>query len=546
MLTVLALIIAGQTPAGFDLAVTVDDLPFVGPTKRIEGPTQAELRIVEALKKHQVPATGFVVCSRITPDATLDPWLRAQVPLSNHSTAHKSIDELPPREWELDVRSCAEKVKSAAHVAPEYFRFPFLMTGATVERREAALKKLREWSLKPAPVSIDTSEWALVVPYVKALDGGDAATAKAIREAYVDHVVRATRHYRQVAQEVAGREVKQVLLLHANALAADTLDALLETLKLEHARFITLSEALTDPVYAQPDQWAGKVGLSWLYRVTARTRERWNWDAAELTALQLRFAGETFPKEGQPLGLDQTLFELEPGLYVLRTEQPLGHNAMVAQMEDGSVLIAGSTFTPQPMARLLDWVHARYGPVKVVAVDTHHHWDASAGNEAITKAGGETWAADLTAQLLKSQEEPMRKGVLEMLKDRPEAQKPFETLHVQAPQHTFPLEKGKTFKFGKEEAKVIFPGPAHAQDTVAVWLPKRKALFGGCMVVSSERPGNISDANLTEWPKAIEKLKKLQPKWVVPGHGDRYDPALLDNTLTAVKAVTGSSAPTSR
>src|SRR4051794_37175076 len=100
MLHVLALIIAGQTAGGFDLAVTVDDLPYVGPVARTETPTQAELRIVEALKKHQTPVTGFVVCSRITPEASLDPWLRAQVPLSNHSTSHKAFDELAPRDWE--------------------------------------------------------------------------------------------------------------------------------------------------------------------------------------------------------------------------------------------------------------------------------------------------------------------------------------------------------------------------------------------------------------------------------------------------------------
>jgi glyoxylase-like metal-dependent hydrolase (beta-lactamase superfamily II)/peptidoglycan/xylan/chitin deacetylase (PgdA/CDA1 family) len=537
MLQLLSLIIVGQAPGAFDLAVTVDDLPYVGPVAHGETAQAAELRIVEALKKHHVPVTGFVVCSRITTEATLDPWLRAQVPLSNHSTQHKSIDALPARDWDSDVRGCAEKLKTLAHAPPEYFRFPFLMTGATQERRDEALRKLHEWSMKPAPVSIDTSEWALAAPYVKAKDSGDAATVKAIQQAYVEHVLRATRHYRAVSREVAGREVKQVLLLHANALAADTLDALLVKLQTEHARFVALPDALNDPVYSQADQWAGKVGLSWLYRLGPQTRERWSWDDAEATALQLRFDGATFPAGGLQLDRDQTLFQLEPGLYVLRTGQPLAHNALVAEMEDGSILIAGSTFTPPPMARLIDWLHARYGEVKLIAIDTHHHWDASAGNEAITQAGGETWAPDLTAQLLKSEEEPMRKGVLEMLKDRTDAQKPFESLHVQAPQHTFPIGAGKTFKFGHEEAKVIFPGEAHARDTVAVWLPKRRALFGGCMVVSTERPGNISDANLAEWPKSIAKLKKLDPKWVVPGHGDRYDAALLDDTVEAVKRV---------
>jgi len=532
------LLAAAAPPAPFDVAVTLDDLPFAGGVAKTDSLRAAQVRIVEALRKHHAPATGFVVCSRVNEQATLDPYLRAKVPLENHSTAHKGIDALSPGDWVADVRGCSERLTTWAKAPPKYFRFPFLMTGATPERREVARKRLEELKLLVAPVSIDTSEWALAGPYVKALDAHDDATAKAIRAAYVEHVLRATAHFRAEGREVMGREVRQVLLLHANALAADALDALLSALEAQHARFIELPQALEDPVYAKPDQWAGKVGLSWLYRLGVDTREKWSWDAAETAALELRFAGATFPPEGLPLAKGQTLLELEPGLYVVRTELPLPHNAMVAEMADGTLLISGSTFTPEPMARLIEWLRARYGPRKLVAIDTHHHWDASAGNQAVTAAGGETWAADLTAKLLVSDEEPMRKGVLEMLADKPERAKPFETLHVQAPQHTFPLAQGKVFNFGGEEARVIFPGPAHARDTVAVWLPRRKALFGGCAVLAGERPGNLSDANVEAWPKAIATLQKLGAKWVVPGHGDRHDAALLDNTLTALKTVT--------
>jgi hypothetical protein len=77
--------------------------------------------------------------------------------------------------------------------------------------------------------------------------------------------------FEDVSRQVTGREIRQVLLLHANALNADRFGALAETLVSRGYRFVPLAEALEDAAYRRPDTFVGEPGNSWLnhWEVTA-------------------------------------------------------------------------------------------------------------------------------------------------------------------------------------------------------------------------------------------------------------------------------------
>lgn len=51
------------------------------------------------------------------------------------------------------------------------------------------------------------------------------------------------------AKELLSRLIKHILLLHISRFAASTLDALLSTLAQHRASFVSLDDALADPVY---------------------------------------------------------------------------------------------------------------------------------------------------------------------------------------------------------------------------------------------------------------------------------------------------------
>jgi peptidoglycan-N-acetylglucosamine deacetylase len=65
---------------------------------------------------------------------------------------------------------------------------------------------------------------------------------------------------------VFGREIPQVLLIHANEINAECLDALLARLSARGDRFVTLEDATKDEACKTEDRFVGTFGPSWLHR----------------------------------------------------------------------------------------------------------------------------------------------------------------------------------------------------------------------------------------------------------------------------------------
>ncbi len=77
--------------------------------------------------------------------------------------------------------------------------------------------------------------------------------------------------FEDVSRRVTGREVPQILLLHANSLNADRFDALAQALKQRGYRFVSVAQALEDPVYRSRDEFVGAPSNSWFnhWEITA-------------------------------------------------------------------------------------------------------------------------------------------------------------------------------------------------------------------------------------------------------------------------------------
>lgn len=79
-----------------------------------------------------------------------------------------------------------------------------------------------------------------------------------------------------------------------------------------------------------------------------------------------------------------------------------------------------------------------------------------------------------------------------------------------------------------------FLGEAHTKDGIVVWVPSEQILFGGNEIRNYNGwVGNIGDANLEEWSKTAERIKKEYgtAKIVVPGHGRHGGSELIDYTI---------------
>lgn len=281
------LLVAPPASAQTRIAVTVDDVPWVGvrPADGADGGTD---RLLTVFAQRGVPATGFVVCDNMLDGAPIvRTWIAAGMGIGSHTAAHRDLNRgIEP--WLADVRRCDEDLAAVAGRHGGWFRFPYLHQGPDVATRDAAAEALHALGYHTAHVSIDNSEWVLANAYGRALRAGDEARMREIGRAYVAHALDAVRHFDAAARRKFGRSIDHVLLVHANALNADWLGAVLDACAEAGYEFVALDEALADPVYGLADDYAGPRGLSWVYRARPLSPVD-PWDEAAEAALQARF-----------------------------------------------------------------------------------------------------------------------------------------------------------------------------------------------------------------------------------------------------------------
>ncbi len=274
---------------GVPLAITFDDLPWNAPQYGRAAILERTERLLAALGDRHVPAVGFVTCRNLQPDgAAIRRWRQAGIELGNHGNSHLDLNRTDPENWLEDMRRCEERIVALTRARPRWVRYPMLHQGATVDVRDSVARALARSGYRNGHVTIDNSEWMLARAYDEAVRDGNAARREEIAAAYVDHLRDAARHFRQVARERFGRETGQVLLLHANALAADHAGAAIDALTADGFRIATLEEVLADSVFAMPDGYAGPRGLSWLYRVDPPVTDD-PWDEAAGREITERF-----------------------------------------------------------------------------------------------------------------------------------------------------------------------------------------------------------------------------------------------------------------
>jgi glyoxylase-like metal-dependent hydrolase (beta-lactamase superfamily II) len=81
---------------------------------------------------------------------------------------------------------------------------------------------------------------------------------------------------------------------------------------------------------------------------------------------------------------------------------------------------------------------------------------------------------------------------------------------------------------GGRRVELRYFGQAHTRGDQVVWLPEERILFPGDLVEDRFFPiFPDEDAIASGWLEVIEKLEQLDPKIVVPGHGDVGDAEMI-------------------
>lgn len=243
------------------------------------------------------------------------------------------------------------------------------------------------------------------------------------------------------------------------------------------------------------------------------------------------------PSRRIDLAPDLHLRQIGEGAYVIVHVFPWPANSLLVEMADGTLVLAGTPYTPEATNTVLAWTRRRFGARQIVAINTGYHVDNLGGNPALLDAGISVYGSDLTVQLLREHGEQTRRLTLDLIGDtNSPIYQSHSHLRFAPPDHVFPLHEGLRLVFGGEDVRVFYPGPSQAPDKVVVYFPARRLLFGSCMILAGDRTGNTADADLRRWPESIRKLAQFPVDVVVPGHGDRLDPGLIQHTLELLAA----------
>lgn len=292
-----ALLAAGAGPkprpsrASREVAITFDDLPAVsvaGGGASVEARAREAAwasmteKLVGTLVRARVPVVGFVNSGKLSEDAggagapsaarvdLLRRWRDAGFELGNHTASHLDRHVVPLAEFEADVEKgepiVRQLLEEGGRGGLRWFRHPYLHTGRSLEEKRALDEFLAGRGYRVAPVTIDNSEWIFARAYSSAADSGDAALARRVAKAYVPYMEAQFDYLERQSRALFGREIRQVLLVHANSLNADRFGELLARLRSRGYAFISLERALEDPAYSSLDTFVGRGGITWLHR----------------------------------------------------------------------------------------------------------------------------------------------------------------------------------------------------------------------------------------------------------------------------------------
>jgi peptidoglycan-N-acetylglucosamine deacetylase len=260
------------------IALTFDDLP--APSDSIASDNAATMKamtqkLLAIIKRSRIPAIGFVNEGRLYEGGEfparvdiLQMWTKAGLELGNHTFSHWNLQTTPLEEYQNDVirgEFITKLLLRQKRKKLQYFRYPFLEVGSDLATRDKFEQFLSTRKYKSAPVTISNDEYMFAAVYAEAQARGDEECATQVAQAYLSYMEQMFAYFERFSVDVVGYEVKQILLLHADALNADHLTELVQMMSARGYRFVSLRRALKDRAYRREDTDSNG-GISWITR----------------------------------------------------------------------------------------------------------------------------------------------------------------------------------------------------------------------------------------------------------------------------------------
>ena len=224
--------------------------------------------ILDALAEADLQSILFPIGSRVNSNVGLElvnAWADAGHKIGNHTYLHMNFGS---RNTSLEG-FIADVEKNHRLFNPmdswvNLLRFPLLKEGETATKRDSFRQWMFDNDYKPAPISIDTSDWFYSSRFIAWRAEHPNAELDGFRSIYLEHLWDRANYYDSLSQQVLGRSIDHVFLLHTNAINAAFLPDVIALFNDRGWHTIDANQAFQDPVYSMsPDVLPAGESILW-------------------------------------------------------------------------------------------------------------------------------------------------------------------------------------------------------------------------------------------------------------------------------------------
>jgi glyoxylase-like metal-dependent hydrolase (beta-lactamase superfamily II) len=248
---------------------------------------------------------------------------------------------------------------------------------------------------------------------------------------------------------------------------------------------------------------------------------------AALTAFLLSgqaAAEDPYPALTTPLKLERV--PEQPVYYVI------GHPAIPSRANEGHTSNAGFVVTPGGVVVFdtlgtpsLGWALLKEirnltdKPVRYVVI-SHYHADHIYGLQVFKDHSPAVIIAQERASEYKENEETSDERAEIRLDQRRQALFPWVNRDTRVVPPDITFRQQATLSVAGQRFILLYAGPAHSSSDIMMMVEPHGVLFAGDIVQNGRIPFmNSDDVDTANWLRSLQEVEKLDPKFIIPGHG---------------------------
>ncbi len=262
-------------------------------------------------------------------------------------------------------------------------------------------------------------------------------------------------------------------------------------------------------------------------------------------------------KQPYPPLIEPLVIEQVPGAPIYYTvgspgipaQQNEGHtsNAGFVVTSDG-VVVFDALGTPSLGWNLLQAINKLTDrPVRYNVV-SHYHADHIYGLQAFKDHSASVIVAQERATEYREDDQTSGERADERLDQRREALAPWVDARTRVVPPDITFKDRATLYLGGKRFVLLYAGPAHSASDSMMMVEPDGVLFAGDVVQNSRIPFmNADDVDTANWLKSLDEVARLEPKFIIPGHGRPSTSAkdaiaFTRDYITYVRAAMGKAA----